>query len=88
MTMTSMMDNYGVAGSAITVDGFVATGDITKSGDNCVMFATGEGVCLGTPNGQLANLTYNRFRSTMPRSGAAVLRTSQTLTQYLLTLHD
>jgi len=88
MEIDSVVETYGVAGSAILVDGFVATGDDKLSGLTCAMFATGSGICLGTPDGATVNLTYDRFQTTMPRSGAAVLRTSQTQTQYLLTLHD
>jgi len=88
MTLDSVTESYGVAGSAILVDGFVATGDEKLAGSICAMFASGSGVHLGTPDGTVTNLTYDRFQITMPRSGAAVLRTSQTLTQYLLTMHD
>ena len=88
MEVEVVVESHGVAGSAILVDGFVATGDDKLSGMTCAMFATGLGICLGTPDGATVNLTYDRFQTTMPRSGAAVLRTSQTQTQYLLTMRD
>lgn len=88
MEVDAAVEAHGVAGSAILVDGFVATGDDKLSGLTCAMFATGSGICLGTPDGATVNLTYDRFQTTMPRSGAAVLRTSQTQTQYLLTMRD
>jgi hypothetical protein len=86
MTLTCVVDGFGVAGSALLVDGFAATGDAKLAGSQCAMFATGLGICLGTPSGDVVNLTFDRYRSNMARIGSAVLKVSDTTSQYLLTL--
>lgn len=84
----SVVDSYGVAGSAIIVDGFAATGDEALAGSQCALFATGLGICMGTPDGIVTNLTFDRYQTRMSRIGAAVLRSGATLNQYLLTMRD
>jgi hypothetical protein len=88
MEPTVVAAGYGVAGSAIQVDGFEATGEEGLSGKQCALFASALGLYFGTPDGSVSNLTLDRYHSKMDRIGSAVLRTSQTLTQYLLTMRE
>jgi hypothetical protein len=88
MTLNSVVDGFGVAGSAVVVDGFAATADAALAGTQCLLFACALGVCLGKPDGSVVNLTYDRYRSNMDLTGSAVLRTEAALTQYLLAMHD
>lgn len=88
LTSNSVVDSFGVAGSAIIVDGFAATGDKALAGNQCAMFATGLGICMGTPDGVVTNLTLDRFQTTMGRIGAAVFRSGATLNQYLLAMQE
>lgn len=88
MDVNSVVDGYAVPGSALVVDGFGATLDPALAGVQCLLFACARGVCLGKPDGSVVNLTYDRYQSNMDLIGAAVLRTEETLTQYLLALHD
>lgn len=83
---TTVVSGFGVAGSAINVDGFEATNDKSLAGRQCAMFATEIGVFFGSNDGAVSNLTLDRFQSNMARIGSAVLRTSDSLTQYLLTM--
>jgi hypothetical protein len=88
MTLEPVVDGYGVAGSAIVVDGFAATARPQLAGVHCALFACARGVCLGTPDGGVTNLTLDRYQSKIDLNGSAVLRESATLTQYLLAMHD
>lgn len=88
IALTSVVDGAAVAGSNVVVDGFAATGKPQLAGQQCLLFACALGVCLGQPDGSVVNLTYDRYRSNMGRTGCAVLRTAPALTQYLLAMHD
>lgn len=76
----------GVEGSVVYVDGERATGIKELAGKNCAMFATGEGVFLGLPDGTCMNLTQERYRFDATPAGAACFHESDTLNQYLLFL--
>lgn len=88
MELIPVVKGYGVAGSAVLADGFAITGDERDIGAEFALFSTELGICMGTPDGTVTNLTLDRYQTTMARSGAAVFRSDSAFTQYLLTMRE
>ena len=87
-TVTTISETAGVRGSALHVDGEMATGLKELAGKTCAMFTCGDGVMLGLPDGSVMNLTQERYRFTATAVGAAGFHQSDTLNQYLLFLQS
>lgn len=88
MSLKPISSKAGVAGSVVYVDGALASGNSDLAGRRCVMFASGEGVFLGQPTGEVANLTQDRYRFDAGEQGAAVFQMSDTLNHYLLFVQE
>lgn len=88
MEMTVIGTSGGIEGSAIHVDGKAATGMQELAGKTCAMFATGDGVLLGLPDGSVMNLTEERFRFDATDMGAAGFHHTAQLNSYLLFLRS
>jgi hypothetical protein len=86
LTRKVAVDGAGIARSAVAADGYAVSGNAGLAGQQCVLFATSLGICLGTPDGSVQNLTEERYRYTATASGAAHFRRSALLNQYLLFL--
>ena len=85
-TYRVVVEGFGIARSAVAVDGFAATANPALAGQQCVLFATAIGICMGMPEGSITHLTQNDYRFTATPSGAAHFRETDTLNQYLLSL--
>lgn len=77
-----------IPGSALLVDGMAATGNAELAGRELALFATTAGVCLGMPDGSIANLTAERYAMAAGAQGAAVFRHTDQHNQYLLFLQQ
>lgn len=88
MEMTIVSTQGGVRGTAILVDGAKATGNDALAGKRCAMFATGDGVFLGLPDGSVMNLTQERYRFDADPQGAAGFHENDKLNSYLLFLRQ
>lgn len=86
MEMTILATKGGVAGSVVYVDGERATGIKELAGKRCAMFATGDGVLLGMPDGNVINMTQERYRFAVGVAGAAIFHENLKLNSYLLFL--
>lgn len=84
MTMKTVVEGAGVARSLVHTDGFAATGNAALAGQQVVLFATALGVCMGTADGTVVNLTGERYSFPVAPSGAACMRQEDALSQYLL----
>lgn len=84
MSLKTVVNAAGVARSAVLADGFAVTGNQALAGQQVALFATGDGICMGTPDGQVVHLSRDRYRFTATASGAACFRQTDTLNQYLL----
>jgi hypothetical protein len=84
MELTVVSNQGGVAGSVAYVDGARASGIKELAGKRCVVFATGDGVLLGLPDGSVMNLTQERYRFAIDAAGAAVFHETDKLNSYLL----
>jgi hypothetical protein len=87
MEMTIVATSGGIEGSAVLVDGERASGLKELSGKRCAMFATGQGIHLGWPDGTVMNLTQERYRFARTPTGAAGFHENDQLNSYLLFLH-
>lgn len=85
-TYRVVVEGAGIARSAVPVDGFAATSNPAMAGQQCVLFATAIGICMGMPEGSITHLTQNDYRFAAKPSGAAHFRETDTLNQYLLSL--
>lgn len=88
MEMTIVSTSGGIEGSVTYVDGARATGIPEMSGKRCAMFATGEGIFLGTPEGTVMNLSQERYRFERVPTGAAGFHDNGQLNSYLLFLQQ
>lgn len=88
MQLRTVSASGGIEGSAVLVDGHRATGREDLAGRQCVLFATGEGVFLGLPDGQVSNLSAERYQFDATALGAAGFHHSDTLNQYQLFLQS
>lgn len=86
--MTYVSSKGGVEGSALHVDGLVATGIKELAGKRCAIFTTGEGVLLGLPDGTVMNLTQERYKFDATELGAAGFHENPKLNSYLLFLRQ
>jgi hypothetical protein len=84
MTLTLVVASPAVKGSAVRADASVLNRENVPGKEIC-LFSTCLGVYLGLPDGTAVNLTQERYRFSPPASAAAVVRHTDTLTQYLLT---
>lgn len=84
MSLKTVVNAAGVARSAVLADGFAVTGNQALAGQQAALFATAEGICMGTPDGQVVHLSQDRYRFTATASGAACFRQTDNLNQYLL----
>lgn len=82
--LKTVVNAAGVARSAVLADGFAVTGNQALAGQQVALFATAEGICMGTPDGQVVHLSQDHYRFTATASGAACFRQTDTLNQYLL----
>lgn len=88
MEMTIVSSKGGIEGSALHVDGMTATGIKELSGKRCAMFATGDGVYLGMPDGSVMNLTKERYSFDATSLSAAGFHENDKLNSYLLFLRQ
>lgn len=86
MEMVIVATSGGIEGSVAYVDGRTATGIPEMAGKRCVLFATGDGVLLGLPDGTVMNLTRERYRFERAPSAAAGFHENDQLNSYLLFL--
>jgi hypothetical protein len=86
LALKVVVDGAGIARSAVAADGFAVSGNAGLAGQQCVLFATSEGICQGNPDGSLLHLTHERYRYLASATGAAHFRRSAVLNQYLLFL--
>jgi hypothetical protein len=84
MTMKVAVEGAAVARSVVYADGFAATGNAALAGQQVVLFACAAGVCMGTVDGTIVNITGERYRFTSAPTGAAALRQSDALSMYML----
>lgn len=84
-TLLRKMAAGAVRGSLVYADGQAVTGNPALSGVIVVLFATTEGIVMGTPDGSLVNLTFERFEMPEGQGGAAVFVAGQ-YSKYLLTM--
>lgn len=88
MEMTIVATKRGVEGSLVYVDGERSTGLKELAGKRCAVFATGDGVLLGLPDGSVMNLTQERYRFDSTPTGAAGFHDNEQLNSYLLFLNQ
>lgn len=86
MTIRTVAEGAAVARSVVYTDGFAATGNANLSGQQVVLFACAGGVCMGTTDGTVINMTGERYRFDTAPTGAACLRQEDSITQYLLSM--
>lgn len=86
MEMVQVAAAGGIAGSVAFVDGERATGIKELAGRRCALFATGQGVILGLPDGTVMNLTQERYRFDPAPFAAAGIHENDQLNSYLLFL--
>lgn len=72
-----------IANSVVTADAMLVTGNRDAAGKQAVLFATEDGICIGTEEGAVSNLTRERYRLGALPASAAVFRASP-IAQYLL----
>lgn len=84
MNLQLVVDSPAVAGSAVLADAGTLAGSAEAGGRRLLMFATHAGLCQGSEDGAVANLTASRYELTPGSSACAGLRASDTLHQYLL----
>jgi hypothetical protein len=84
MTMKTAIEGAAVARSLVYADGFAATGNAALSGQQVVLFTCAQGVCMGTGDGTVINVTGERYRFDTGAIGAATLRQSDSLSQYVV----
>lgn len=84
MTIKTVAEGAAVARSLVHADGFATTGNASMAGQQVVLFTCAAGVCMGTGDGTVINLTGERYRFEAGPLGAAALRQGDALSQYLL----
>jgi hypothetical protein len=76
-------DSPVIRGTAQLADAALVTGNDQLAGTVVALLATADGVLLGLPDGNLQNLTHERYDMPAATSGCAIVR-SGAATQYLL----
>ena len=77
---------YGVIPGTLAYGDGELLGDGSLKGVVLAFFATKQGLCAGTPDGTLVNLTQDRFAYSVQDRGAAVVRRHRGIAQFLVTL--
>jgi hypothetical protein len=76
---------YGVIPGTLTYsDGGVITPE--RASEKVAFFATQRGLCVGSANGALTNMTESRFAYPIQAQGAGVVRRHRGMAQYLCTM--
>lgn len=83
--LVKKIDTVVLPGSLTSGDAGEILGNPQLSGQHAVMFATGAGILLGLPDGNLINLTSDSYQLPAASHGAALLRSGQAH-HYLLAL--
>jgi hypothetical protein len=84
-TLVRRLDGPPIPGSLVTGDVGDILGNEQMAGQHGVLFATGQGIVLGLPDGSLVNLTVDTYALPPATRGAALLR-SGLAHQYVLSL--
>ena len=83
-TLRSVAQYGAIPGTLSYADGELIGDGSTQ--EKVAMFATHRGLCVGSPNGQVSNLTESRFAYPIQPRGAGVVRRHRGMAQYLVTL--
>jgi hypothetical protein len=84
-TLVRKMEFGAVRGSLVYADGQAVTGNPAMNGVIVALFATSDGIVMGSPDGSLINLTRERYQMPEGKGGAAVFMAGQ-YSKYLLTM--
>lgn len=84
-TMVRKMASGAIRGSLVYADGQDVTGNPAMSGSIVALFATQDGIVMGSPDGSMVNLTTERFEMPEGQGGAAIFMAGQ-YSKYLLTM--
>lgn len=84
MSVRTVVGAPGCAGSVAYADGARATGRAELAGLQVCLFATGDGIVLGLPDGGVLHLTQPRYTFAVAAAAAASFRHDATRSQYLL----
>lgn len=76
---------YGVIPGTAYADSLASIGDGRGKGQ-AVYFATAQGLCVGTNDGQMTNFTEGRYAYPIQARGAGIVRRHRGMVQYLTTL--
>jgi hypothetical protein len=77
------MSNMAYDGQVVENTGVVYDGSLSGGAEKTAAFTATDGVCLGLDGGQVTNYTLNKVKFTNGQRGAAIVRKSQELNQYI-----
>jgi len=78
--------DYGAVPGTLSFAAADLIGDKSEGDDSVAAFATTRGLCLGMPNGTLANLTQPRFAYPIQERGAGIVRRHNGMAQFVCSM--